>query len=67
MSLSSSPVAALWEACSAAISSVSGTAQSEDWGLWAEHLMLPVARYLWLFPEAVKSGERLTAAQEGER
>jgi len=29
--------------------------------------MLPVAKYLWLFPDAVKSGEVLTAAQQGKR
>ena len=62
-----SPLATLWESSTAAISSVSGIAQNKDWARWAERLMLPVAKYLWLFPDAVKSGEVLTAAQQGER
>jgi len=29
--------------------------------------MVPVTNYLWLFPDAVKSGKVLMAAQQGER
>lgn len=68
MSFLTSHLATLWETSIAAISSsVSGIAQNKDWALGAERLMLPVAKYLWLFPDAVKSGEVLTAAQQGER
>jgi hypothetical protein len=62
-----SELATMWETTTAGISSVSGIAQNKDWALWAERLMLPVAKYLWLFPDEVKSGEVLTAAQQGER
>lgn len=67
MSFLTSPVAILWETISTAVPSVSGIAQSKDWALWRDQLMVPVAKYLWLFPDAVKSGEVLTAAQQGER
>ncbi|KAM3568026.1 hypothetical protein VYU27_009842, partial [Nannochloropsis oceanica] len=67
MSFPTSPVAILWETISAAVPSVSGIAQSKDWALWREQLMVPVTNYLWLFPDAVKSGKVLMAAQRGER
>jgi len=62
------PLASLWAGTQEeGLQSLAGTAQSQDWAHLAEYLMLPVSKYLWLFPDNVKSGVALTAAQQGDR